>query len=577
MAADPPRKAGKAAPTGASRLRVLNGGAPTPAPSFRLLTQVSAALSTSLDLDTTLREVLEKLNTLVAFDAASLFLLDESGRELHVKAALGVPVALAEVKRFKVGEGVVGWVVEHATTALIENSSKDARYHETAAERRPRTVLAAPLRAQHHVFGALVLVRAAQDPFTADHQRLVEAIAGQAAVAIDHARLFETERASRRRAEALLLIAEACSEAVTMPELLQRAVKQVALAMRATAAVIVQPDPQGRLIESVSESTPSSTLDWDAVLQQPIDIFPLARTVRDSIVPVLVRRDGPALLPEAVWKAIECPALVAVPIRWQGELLAGLVVGFKGPFPPDQGSIELLDELGRQIALGMERMRLQQQVQEQQNEMAVVAERNRIARDLHDGIVQYVYALGLNLEHAQDLVADDPQGTGAALSRAIEQTNHVLSEMRTFIYQLRPIIMKEKEIGQWVLDLCRQFQLATGVTVEASVGETGGHELSPEISIALFRIIQEALANIYQHAHAAVATLSLGFDGAGVELRIADNGSGFTPADRRPPGIAGGRGLSNIEERVTELGGVIRIDSAEGRGTRLEAVIPYTR
>ena len=579
MAAEPPsRKPGKVAAPGApSRLRVLSGGAPTPAPSFRLLTQVSAALSTSLDLDATLREVLEKLNTLVAFDAASLFLLDASGGELHVKAALGVPVALAEVKRFKVGEGVVGWVVQHGTTALIANSAKDARYQETAPQRRPRTVLAAPLRARHQVFGALVLVRAAQEPFTMDHQRLVEAIAGQAAVAIDHARLFETERASRRRAEALLLIAEACSEAVSMPELLQRAVKQVAFAMRATAAVIVQPDPQGRVIESVSESAPSQTLNWEALLQQSIDVHPLGRALREAAAPILVRRDGSTLLPEAVWAQIDCPALVAVPIRWQGGLLAGLLAGFKGPLPPDEAAIELLDELGRQIALGMERLRLQQRVQEQQNEMAVVAERNRIARDLHDGIVQYVYALGLNLEHGLDLVPHDPEGTAAALARAIEQTNHVLSEMRTFIYQLRPIIMKEKEIGDWVLDLCRQFQLATGVTVEASVGETGRHELSPEISIALFRIIQEALSNIYQHAHATSATLSLRFDASGVELRIADDGTGFRPAERRAPGIAGGRGLTNIEERVAELGGTIRIDSEKEAGTRLEAVIPYSR
>jgi len=110
------------------RLRVIAGGSPTPAPSYRLLTQVSAALSTSLDLDRTLKEILERMNALVAFDAATIFLLDDARRELHVKAALGVPVALKEVKSFQVGEGVVGWVVRHGATALIQDSSKDARY-----------------------------------------------------------------------------------------------------------------------------------------------------------------------------------------------------------------------------------------------------------------------------------------------------------------------------------------------------------------------------------------------------------------------------------------------------------------
>src|SRR5439155_698105 len=82
-------------------------------------------------------------------------------------------------------------------------------------------------------------------PFGTEHQRLVEAIASQAAVAIDHARLFETERASRRRAEALLATSQAGSDAVTTPELLQRAVKQVAFAMRATAAAVILPDEPG--------------------------------------------------------------------------------------------------------------------------------------------------------------------------------------------------------------------------------------------------------------------------------------------------------------------------------------------
>src|SRR2546421_5336369 len=234
----------------ASRLRVIPGGSPTPAPSYRLLTQVSAALSTSLDLDRTLKEILERMNALVAFDAATVFLLDDSRGELHVKAALGVPVALKEVKSFKVGEGVVGWVVRHGASALIQDSSKDARYKVTGPERRAKTVLAAPLRAQDNLLGAMVLVRAAKEPFGAEHQRLVEAIASQAAVAIDHARLFETERASRRRADALLATAPAGSEAVAMPEFLERTVKQVAFAMRATAAAIIVPDEAGGIIES---------------------------------------------------------------------------------------------------------------------------------------------------------------------------------------------------------------------------------------------------------------------------------------------------------------------------------------
>jgi signal transduction histidine kinase len=560
------------------RLRVIPGGSPTPAPSYRLLTQVSAALSTSLDLDRTLKEILERMNALVAFDAATIFLLDDSRRELHVKAALGVPVALKEVKSFKVGEGVVGWVVRHGATALIQDSSKDARYKVTGPERRAKTVLAAPLRAQDNLLGALVLVRAAKEPFGPEHQRLVEAIASQAAVAIDHARLFETERASRRRAEALLATAQAGSEAVTTTELLQRAVKQVAFAMRATAAALILPDEEGEIIEAVFDAADPPAFGLESLRSQPVTALPLMAALHEAARPLVVQRTArPALFDDAFWSHSEAQALAAVPVRWQGRMIAALIIGFADPERLTPAEVELLDEIGRQVALGMERLRLQARVQDQQNEMAVVAERNRIARDMHDGLVQYVYALGLQLEHARDLVAEQPDAVAQVLTGSIQQTNHVLSEMRTFIYQLRPIIMKEKEIGQWVLDLCRQFQEATGIPVQAEVGAPDEEVLSPAISIALFRIIQETLANIYKHAEATHATLSLDFGATGARLVIEDDGRGFDVDARPERAIQQGHGLANIEERVRELGATLEVESAPGAGTRLEAVFPYSR
>src|ERR1700716_897485 len=560
------------------RLRVIAGGSPTPAPSYRLLTQVSAALSTSLDLDRTLKEILERMNALVAFDAATIFLLDDARRELHVKAALGVPVALKEVKSFKVGEGVVGWVVRHGTTALIQDSSKDARYKVTGAERRSKTVLAAPLRAQDNLLGALVLVRAAREPAAPEHQTLVEPSATQAAVAIDHARLFETERASRRRAEALLATAQAGSEAVTTTELLQRAVKQVAFAMRATAAAVILPDEEGEIIEAAFDAADPPPFGLESLRSQPATALPLMAALQEAARPLLVQRAArPPLFDDAFWSHSEAQALAAVPVRWQGQMIAALVVGFADPerLPPTE--LELLDEIGRQVALGMERLRLHARVQDQQNEMAVVSERNRIARDMHDGLVQYVYALGLQLDPARDLAVSQPDAVPPVLSGSIQQLNHVLSEMRTFIYQLRPIIMKEKEIGQWVTDLCRQFQEATGIPVRAQVGDPAEEELSPAISIALFRIIQETLANIYKHAHATHATLSLDFGPTGARLVIEDDGRGFDVDTRPARAIQQGHGLANIEERVRELGATLELESAPGAGTRLEAVFPYSR
>jgi signal transduction histidine kinase len=436
-------------------------------------------------------------------------------------------------------------------------------------------VLAAPLRAQENLLGALVLVRDAKEPFGAEHQRLVEAIAGQAGVAIDHARLFETERASRRRAEALLATAQAGSEATTTPEFLQRAVKQVAFAMRATAAGVIAPDDAGEIIETAFDAADAS-FGFDSLRSKRVNSLPLLAALRESPKPLLVHRAvRPSLLDDTYWSHSEAQALAAVPVHWQDRLLAALVLGFADAERLSPAELELLEEIGRQVALSLERLRLQRQVQEQQSEIAVVAERNRIARDMHDGLVQYVYALGLQLEHARDLATTDPGAVSPLLSGAIQQTNHVLSEMRTFIYQLRPIIMKEKELGQWVADLCRQFEQASGITVDVDVASAEGDELSPEISIALFRIIQEALSNIYKHAHASRARLSLQFLPDAVRLLIEDDGQGFEVNAVAGPQIAHGHGLVNLQERVQELGGSVDLVSKPGSGTRLITVLPH--
>ncbi|HVH65223.1 MAG TPA: GAF domain-containing sensor histidine kinase [Candidatus Acidoferrum sp.] len=562
----------------ASRLRVLPGGSPTPAPSYRLLTQISAALSTSLDLDKTLREVLERMNELVAFDAATVFLLDDARSELHVKAALGVPVALKEVKSFKVGEGVVGWVVRQGATALIQDSTKDSRYKATGTERRAKTVLAAPLRAKENLLGALVLVRSAKEPFGQEHQRLVEAIASQAAVAIDHARLFETERASRRRAEALLATAQAGTEAVTTPEFLQRAVKQVAFAMRASAAAVILPDEAGEIIEAAIDAADPPAFGLESLRGQRVETLPLLATLADHTRPVVVHRAvRPSLLDDTYWARSEAVALAAVPIRWQSQMIAALLVGFADAERLSVLELELLDEIGRQVALGLERLRLQSRVQEQKNEMAVVAERNRIARDIHDGLVQYVYALGLQLEHARDLATTEPAAIATQLSGAIDKTNHVLAELRTMIYELRPAVMKEREISDWLEKFCRQFQQATGIKIDVRIGATGGRELAPHVSIAMLRIIQEGLANIYKHSHATEARLSLDFTAGGARLVLEDNGQGFDVATRQAPAIEHGQGLQNMNERIRELGASLELESAPGAGTRLTAVFPWSQ
>jgi len=545
---------------------------------LRLLYAVATALSTSLNLQETLRAVLKGLRECIAFDAATIFLLDAGREHLTVKAALGVTVTLDELKRFRVGEGVVGWVVEHNRPALIDDVARDPRYHTTGMRKNRGALLAVPLRSGEQVIGALVLVRRAPQAFPEESRQLAEAIAGQAAIAIEHARVFETERHFRRRAEALFAASRAGMEGQSVDALLAVARQHLHALMQADASGGILIDDAGQAITAISSGPGGLNGSLKAFLRQPLDRFAIGRELMTADRPIVVRRaERRGLLPEAVWKSLPGSTVVAVPVRRPESLLAVLLCVFHARREFNGSELELAQDVAAQFALGIVRLKLQRDVLKAQDQIAVVSERNRIARDLHDGIAQYVYALGLNLEHVRDVLRTDPQRAGPAVRQCIEQSNHVLAELRTFIYQLRPIIMREKEIGQWIRDLCLQFERATGIRVTATIGASGGRELSPEISIALFRIIQEALANIYHHAGATVASLQLTFGATGVRLTVEDRGRGFDPQRGTPRSITGGHGLGNIRERIQDLGGVVTIESTPGTGTRLAAAIPYRR
>src|SRR5205823_13601736 len=146
----------------------------------------------------------------------------------------------------------------------------------------------------------------------------------------------------------------------------------------ASCATLTRPGEGGRVSGAGFRASCSPGFGLVLLWGKPIAAAPLMLRVRGAGRPLVVQRaDRPSLLDDAFWSRSEVQALAAVPVRWQDRVIAALMVGFADPERLTAPELELLEEIGRQVALGMERLRLQARVQEQQNEMAVVAERNR--------------------------------------------------------------------------------------------------------------------------------------------------------------------------------------------------------
>lgn len=221
------------------------------------------------------------------------------------------------------------------------------------------------------------------------------------------------------------------------------------------------------------------------------------------------------------------------------------------------------------------------QARERAKELAMAEERNRIAREIHDGIAQRLFMLTLNLETCAELSRRVLNATAPALDmHDLEQrleslmtmSKHALLEVRHYINDVKPLIDEQTTLGESLRSQIREFENVSGMKV---VYEAEGEEkpLSVGVKTALFRIVQEAMANAFKHARATELHVSVKF-GDGVSARVRDDGAGFDVSHtRRRDGI----GLDGMRQRAEEAGGRLQITSAETSGTCVEVVLPDGR
>jgi two-component system nitrate/nitrite sensor histidine kinase NarX len=243
--------------------------------------------------------------------------------------------------------------------------------------------------------------------------------------------------------------------------------------------------------------------------------------------------------------------------------------------------VQLAMMLGDHAALAIENARLRTQAEK----AAVAAERNRIARDLHDAVTQTLFSSSLIAEVLPRIWERDPAEGRRRLSELRELTRGALAEMRTLLLELRPSALEEANVA----DLLRQ--LAESITgrarVPVAVEVEGECKLDAEVKVALYRIAQEALNNVAKHAGATQATVSLrclpfpeptadrrervtnprGL-AVSVELSIRDDGTGFDPGGVAPNSL----GLGIMRERTEAIGAELTVDSQPGAGTLIKAL-----
>jgi len=353
---------------------------------------------------------------------------------------------------------------------------------------------------------------------------------------------------------------------VSLDHLLERIAKVACEQSDARYAALGVLDDDGKLVKFI---TVGMTDDEIKLMAHPPVGKGLIGELMDTEVPLRV----PVLQehPRSSGFPAHHPAMTSflgVPIRAGNQQLGQIYLTNKVDAPEFTADDEkIIQMLAGYAAAAIQNARLH----ENTRRLAVLEERERIGMDLHDGIIQAIYGVGLSLESALHSFDDAPEDAKTRVRHSIDGLNQAIRDLRGYILDLRPRQMGNEGLMSGLKQLITEFRANTLANVQLTANENELKDLPQAYSMVLFHISQEALANIAKHAKAKQVDISLWSSDERVLMEIHDNGKGF---EMEKMNASIGHGLANMQTRVRAVAGDVDISSVVDEGTTVLAWVP---
>ena len=519
------------------------------------------SVSTGLDLDATLRRIVEAAIALVEARYGALGVLREGGG-----LAAFIHVGIDEETRARMGhlpegKGVLGQLITEPYPLRIA----DLGHHPSSVGFPPnhppmRTFLGVPVLVRGAVFGNLYLTEKAHGDFTAEDEAVLTALAGAAGIAIDNARLYEEGEVRRRWLTAVSELRAALPDAVSPNEALRLVAEQIAVLTGADGTWVLQgPDPDDGSFTAVAQA--GDGLPADSRSRVTAAGNPLLQAVEaagNSVVSVDL--SGPAH--EGPSDQLAWGPCLGIPLRGAHSADTVLVVGRRAGAPPFPDSLmPLITDFADQAMLALDKaadLRLARQLD-------VYEDRDRIARDLHDLVIQRVFAAGLALQSVLPRVGETE--ARRRIEGVIGQLDGTVRDIRTTIFDLQTTDAAEHSDStrRRVLDVVTE---TAGEFLQPTVRMSGAVDslVTGELAADVEAVVREAVSNVARHAGAAHVTVTLDVTDE-VVVEVVDDGRGIDERGARS-------GLRNLEERARLRGGTATVERLRDGGTRLLWFVP---
>lgn len=530
------------------------------------LLEAVLSVGRELDLEQALRSIVEAAAALVDAEYAALGVIGPDGRRLSAFITAGVGEdEIARIGPFPEGHGILGELIRHPEPLRLAKLSEHASSYGFPPHHPPmNTFLGVPIRVRDQVFGNLYLTEKRGGlQFDEDDESVLSTLAVAAGVAIDNARLYEESRLRERWLQANAEITRSLMSGAGQHEVLgliaERAREITGAALAAVAIPMKDTDTLAVELAIGREADAhrglalpvQGTLTGRAFAAgAPVISADVAHDDRISAGPPRFAGLGPA---------------VAVPIG-SGERVRGVVL-----LARETGANEFSDEqteplqvFAGQAAVAMELAERRQDAQQ----IALLEDRDRIARDLHDLAIQRLFATGMTLQSAGRFIQHAQ--ASERVRRAVDDLDETIKIIRSTIFGLRTID-DDEAIGlrARAVRIAGEAAQVLGFAPSVRMGGLLDTHVPQETADHVVAVLSESLTNIARHARADRAEVALETDGKEVRLTVTDNGVGIPPEGRRS-------GLANMRERARKLGGDMEFTCPEGGGTRLVWHAPLT-
>lgn len=519
------------------------------------------AVSSGLDLDMTLRQIVQAAMGLADARYGALGVLGTEG-QLTDFIYVGIDDATRQlIGDLPTGRGVLGVVIEEGKPLRLADLADHPASVGFPPHHPPmRAFLGVPVKARGSIFGRLYLTEKRDgSPFTEDDEVMVQALAGAAGIAIDNARLYEETSRRQRWLEAAGEVTAQLLGAADATEILRLIASRALEMSGADYTMIALPegdeDDVTELVVAVSTGLGSESITGRRI------------PVADSTSGAVLTDHTPRIVPSLAFDparglGVEFGPALVLPLG-SDDSVVGILLAVRTPgsAPFGEQELQVVSSFADQAALALQRA----ESQAAKRELEVFADRDRIAQDLHDHVIQRLFAIGLSLQGTQRR-AKSPV-VAERITGHIDQLHEVIQDIRTAIFDLQ-----EKQTGAGALR-SRLHDVITEVTQDAPLRTTvrmsGPLDLVPTgLAEDAEAVVREAVSNAVRHARAqdVIVTISVADD---LVIDVSDDGVGM-------PETVARSGLHNLHQRAAAAGGTLTVGPGESGGTRVVFAVPLT-